>query len=99
MATTNSIDPRERLVRTGNDLLDILYALDGTEQIVKPMLDAKDDDAKIKELMDAPGAAEAIISAIGNGFKRDALLREYVTLRQTIEALTTERPAMRGGEE
>lgn len=85
------IDPRERLMTIGNQLLDVIYDLDATEAITKAMLDATDDEDKFSEMIKEPGSMEAVLKSITNNLKRDSLVREYVTTRQTIEALTEAR--------
>jgi len=89
-------DPRERMVRVGNDLLDTLYRLaehDDFNKRVRELADRKDEpgsDLAAKALMDDTGI-ETIVQVLTLTGQRDRLLREYVTIRQTIEALSVPR--------
>ena len=85
-------DPRERLVQTGNSLLDVIYqeaALAEYRKKVIAMTKMADGDAKAeaaKALLDGDGTESFIKSLELEGQRRD-LTNEYVTIRQTIEAL------------
>lgn len=91
-------DPRERVVMLGNELLDLLYRAEESEALLKKFTALKDNQADIVEMMERPGETDAILSAITDGFKREALLRDYRMLRRTIEQLTTPRPEMPGAD-
>lgn len=82
-----STDPRERLVRVGNDLLDAIYELEKTTAAVDELQAAKDDPTKLDSLMN-DGGLEVLVQRLGALSKKDLVLREYVTIRQTIESLT-----------
>jgi len=81
------IDPRERLVTVGNQLLDAIYELDETQAVVTEMNAVKDDKEKLAALVTESGV-EVLIRHLTVQARRDTALREYVTIRQTIEALT-----------
>lgn len=80
-------DPRERMLVVGNRLLDVVYELD----------QRNDEFSTIEDRLTGDGAERASLTADDLAVlsrrlvlmaQRDHLLREYVTLRSTIEALT-----------
>lgn len=94
MSTANDtvFDPRERLMIIGNRLLDLVYKLDATAAAVKPMQEAKNDSAALDVLMKEEGSVDVLIRHITVCLERDSALKEYILLRQTIEAMESVRP-------
>jgi hypothetical protein len=86
-------DPRERMVQTGNDLLNTLYRIAEYDELQRKAsavnrMDKSDPatGAAAAALIDAHGV-ETLLELLDLQGRRDSLLREYVTIRQTIEAL------------
>lgn len=86
-------DPREHLVATGNKLLDVIYQLEEHADYLKAINHA---NTLQKGSREAAAAATALVS--GDGLEkmlaimtlsseRETLLREYVAVRRTLEAL------------
>jgi hypothetical protein len=91
-------DPRERMVKTGNDLLDTIYQLaeyDDFQARVNAISKMdKDDPATVeasKALLDGDDGISTVIKLLELQGRRSTLLREYVTIRQTIEAMLATR--------
>jgi hypothetical protein len=87
-------DPRERMVQTGNELLNVLYRIAEHDEFQRRIsavnkMDKSDPavSAAAKELLDGPGGMDTLFKLLELHGRRDSLLREYVTIRQTIEAL------------
>jgi hypothetical protein len=91
----NAIDPRERLVETGNKLLDTIYKLKQWEEKWPELAAAvaagvTPDNAGELMLRNMDGIMESL--ALSADHKR--LHDEYYTLRSTIEALDKPRPSV-----
>jgi hypothetical protein len=83
-------DPRERLVRVGNEILDQTYEIEKIMPDYKRISEevkSKDQD-RATSVMKEPGSLDVLIRMLELTNVRDRSVREYVTLRQTIEALT-----------
>ena len=85
-------DPRERLVQVGNALLDTIYqeeALDEYRDRLIAAASMPEGDERLEEakaLLTGDGL-EKSVNPLTIQSKRRELTREYVTIRQTIEAL------------
>lgn len=94
-------DPREQLVQTGAQLLDILYAEHQWEQRFPDIAAAlrarkQGDDPDVTAITNSPDFIDAFLSSMNIASERHRLIQEYFLLRSTIEALDQPRPPMPG---
>lgn len=94
--TTQSIDPRERLVQTGNELLDVVFKLAIHERTHAELILAAKSGSDIQITASIAGLsgdalANAVIGLLELEHKRGELVGRYVLLRETIEQLEAPR--------
>lgn len=97
---TTATDPRERLIHTGNELLDIVYKLTIHERTNAELFAAakSGSDDRIKAAvagLSGRTLADAVIGFLELEHKRSDLVARYVLLRETIEQLEQPRDDMR----
>jgi hypothetical protein len=95
-------DPREKLVTTGSHLLDTIYTMRLWEQRYPELFQLMEstkaghepDGVDISRVMSEN--IEGILQSLTLSSEYTRLLNEYITLRQTIEALDSPRSDMSG---
>lgn len=81
------VDPHEKLVIVGNQLLQVIHEQQQDSECIAAMHDAAfSDPRRFMVLVDAHGGPDYLIAALNRIARRDSLIREYTTLRQTIES-------------
>lgn len=84
---TGTTDPRERLVTLGNQIVEAAYQLYVENDRYLELKRALGDHERLGRLMEA-GGAEFMVRWLTLTSERDAALREYTAVRQTIEAMS-----------
>lgn len=95
-------DPRERLIVAGSAVLEAAFKEQQfnnqyAEQI-KALRNKDDTEAATKVLESFEGSqkTEFLLGLITLGHQRESAVKEYVMMRETIEAMTASRPALPG---
>lgn len=93
-----STDPRERLQQVGSELLDAIYGLRDSSDLLKQIKAAKNDPAAGEAMLkpkDDGGDSDFLVDflkMVNLTAQRDKLLSEYVAIRTTLEAVDGPRP-------
>lgn len=83
------MDPREQLIKTGAELLDAVYLCQKEAPIRTRLQKMSPASQEATEAIEEVGGITAVLDMLTHLYDRDRLVKEYVMLRSTIEAMET----------